>query len=196
MLDEGNNPNLMETPEAPPPEEGKNNRTFWLVGGVLAGLVFLTLVCMAVYFFYIAPNTAQQRTSAQQTIEAGNAQAISQLTQTAAAALLAQTPQASPLPLETGTLAATSTPVIAQNTAAATPTSNSATVMAIQTQLSYQMTSTGAAALPTVTSSSGAGGMPATGFFDQIGLPTLIILAVVLVAIIFLARRMRKSPAK
>ena len=54
MLDEGNTPNLMETPDAPPPEE-KSNRTFWIVGGIMAGLVFLTLVCMAVYFLVIAP---------------------------------------------------------------------------------------------------------------------------------------------
>jgi hypothetical protein len=38
--------------------------------------------------------------------------------------------------------------------------------------------------------------MPTTGFFDEVGLPTLIILAVALIAVIFLARRMRKAPSK
>jgi hypothetical protein len=38
--------------------------------------------------------------------------------------------------------------------------------------------------------------MPRTGFFDDIGLPGLIILAIALVAVIFLARRMRKAPVK
>ena len=85
MLDEGNAPNLMETPDAPPPEQ-KGNRTFWIVGGIMAGLVFLTLVCMAVYFLVIAPRIAAQRSAAQATIEAGNAQALQQLTLTAQAA--------------------------------------------------------------------------------------------------------------
>jgi hypothetical protein len=197
MLDEGNAQNLMETPEAPPPEP-KNNRTFWIVGGVMAGLVFLTLVCMAVYFLVIAPRLAAQRTSAQATIEAGNAQGVQQLTQTAQAALFSPTPQTSPLPLATGTPvppAASPTPVIAVNTPVSTATNDPATLAALQTQLAFQMTSTGQAALPTSTTVAG-GGMPTTGFFDEIGLPTMIILAVALIAIIFLARRMRKSPSK
>jgi len=38
--------------------------------------------------------------------------------------------------------------------------------------------------------------MPTTGFFDQVGLPSMIILALALVAVIFLVRRLRKSPTK
>jgi ABC-type antimicrobial peptide transport system permease subunit len=57
------------------------------------------------------------------------------------------------------------------------------------------MSSTGLAAIGTQTALAG-GGMPTTGFFDQVGLPTLIILALALIAVIFLARRMRKSPSK
>jgi hypothetical protein len=38
--------------------------------------------------------------------------------------------------------------------------------------------------------------MPRTGLFDEIGLPGLIVLALALIAVIFLARRMRKAPAK
>jgi hypothetical protein len=56
MLDENNNPIMSNTPDATPPEEG-SNRTFLIVGGIMAGLVFLTLVCMAVYFLVIAPRT-------------------------------------------------------------------------------------------------------------------------------------------
>ena len=76
MLDEGNNPNMMETPEAPPPEE-KNNRTFLVVGGIMAGLVFLTLVCMAVYFLVIASRLNAQKTSAQATIEGSTPRSFS-----------------------------------------------------------------------------------------------------------------------
>ena len=202
MLDEGNAQNFNETPETPepPPPEQKNNRTFWIVGGIMAGLVFLTLVCMAVYFLVLAPRITAQRTAAQATIEAGNVLAVQQLTQTAQAALFSPTPLTSPLPLATGTPVptipvASPTPVIAVNTPVSTATNDPATLAVLQTQLAFQMTSTSQAALPTRTTVAG-GGLPTTGFFDGIGLPTMIILAVALIAIIFLARRMRKSPSK
>lgn len=199
MLDEGNAQNLMETPDAPPPEQ-KSNRTFWIVGGIMAGLVFLTLVCMAVYFLVIAPRIAAQRSAAQATIEAGNAQALQQLTLTAQAALFSPTPQHTPSPLATGTTVPNTpvpspTPVIAVNTAVSTATNDPATLAALQTQLAFQMSSTGLAAMGTQTSLAG-GGMPPTGFFDEVGLPTLIILALALIIVIFLARRLRKSPSK
>ncbi len=199
MLDEGSTFNNMETPDAPPPEE-KSNRTFLIVGGVMAGLVFLTLVCMAVYFLVIAPRIAAQKNAALATIEAGNAQAIQQLTATAQAALWTPTlPPNTPVPLQTNTPISnpsTVTPVIAilLNTATQTATTNPATLVAMQTQLAAQMTSTAAAAQGT--RGIGGQGMPTTGFFDEVGLPSLIILALALVAVIFLARRMRKSPAK
>ena len=247
MLDEGNTPNMMETPDTPPPEE-KSNRTFRIVAGVVAGLVFLTLVCMAIYFLVIAPRTAAQRNAAQATIEAGNVQAVQQLTSTAQAvqqltsiaqaALRTPTLPSTPLPLQTGTSVprtptVSSTPVIALNSPAATATINPATLAAMQTQLvalqltstnpatlaamqtqlvlqmtstdpatlaamktqlALQMTSTAAAAIGT--HAAGGQGMPTTGFFDDVGLPSMIILALALVAVIFLARRMRKSQTK
>lgn len=188
MLDDSSALNL-ETPEPPPPEE-KSNRTFLIVAGILGGLVLLTLICMAVYFFYLSPRLNAQKIAAQSTIEAANTQAVLQLTSTAQAAML--TPSTlTPLPLQTGTpvlreATATNTPVIAVplGSPAATNTSNPATLVAMQTQLAYQMTSTAIARMPT------------TGFFDEVGLPTLIVLGCVLVVVIFLARRMRRSPIK
>jgi hypothetical protein len=38
--------------------------------------------------------------------------------------------------------------------------------------------------------------MPKTGFFDQIGLPGLVILTLALIVVIFLSRRLRNSPSK
>ncbi len=131
-----------------------------------------------------------------------NAQAVQQLTQTAEAALFTATPQNTAIPLATGTpvpptLAASATPIIALNTEVSTPTNDPATLAALQTQLAFQMTSTGQAGgvIGTQTALAG-GGMPTTGFFDEVGLPTLIILAVALIVVIFLARRMRKAPSK
>ena len=123
MLDEGNNHNLMETPEAPPPEE-KNNRTFLVVGGIMAGLVFLTLVCMAVYFLVLAPRLTAQQTAAQATIEAANAQVVQQMTSTAEAALFTPTSLPTSTATETSiprTPLSSPTPVIAVNTATAQP---------------------------------------------------------------------------
>jgi hypothetical protein len=197
MLDEGNNPNTMETPDGPPPEE-KTNRTFLIVGGILAGLVFLTLVCMALYLLVIKPRLPAQNNAAQAaTIAAANAQVVQQMTTTAQAALWTPTAPPTPLTLPSATSASRTplsspTPVIALNTATATRTIDPATLIAMQTELSSQLTATAVAEATRV----GAQGMPQTGFFDEIGLPGLIILAVALVAVIFLARRMRKSPAK
>jgi ABC-type antimicrobial peptide transport system permease subunit len=199
MLDENNNPVMSDIPEAQPPEE-KSNRTFLIVGGIMAGLVFLTLVCMAIYFLLILPRTTAQRSATQTAVSKANAQVIQQMTATAGAALWTATlpptalpsPSASPVP-PTPTLSPT--PVIAVNTATVTETTDPATLNAMQTQLSFQMTST---ALLVATSGGSAvtQTMPRTGFFDDIGLPGLIILAIALVAVIFLARRMRKAPVK
>lgn len=200
MLDEGNAPDTMETPDAPPPEE-KSNRTFRTVAGVMAALVLLTLLCAAVYLLVIAPRSTALRNAAQATIEAGNAQSVQQLTSTAQAALQTATLPPTPLPLRTSTSVpktpvVSPTPVIAipLSSPAATATTDPATLAAMQTQLSYQMTSTFFVAQGTP--GINGQGMPSTGFFDEVGLPSMIILALALVVVILLARRMRKSPTK
>jgi hypothetical protein len=197
MLDEGNTLNMMETPDAPPPEE-KSNRTFLIVGGVMAGLVFLTLVCMAIYYFAIyRPSANKPKTDATQAaaIMTQNAQSIQKATLTAQALLWTPTLPPTPLPSATSTPIPTGspTPVIALSSPVSTVTANPAILLAAQTQLAYQLTAT-EAALPTRT--LGGTGMPSTGFFDEAGIPSMIILALALVVVIFLARRMRKLPAK
>jgi hypothetical protein len=203
MLDEGNNDNL-ETPEAQPPEES-NNRTFLIVGGIIAALIFLTLVCGAIYVLYLGPRLTAQRNAAQATIEAGNAQVVQQMTSTALAALF--TPTSKPTTKPTNTLVpavvavSSPTPVLAVSTPqgpTATPTTQVATLSAMQTQLAIQIAST------SISNGTPANGtpaalatavMPKTGFFDQV-VPTLLILTLALIAVIFLARRLRKAPTK
>jgi hypothetical protein len=201
MLDEGNEtPTELETPEEQPPEES-NNRTFLIAGGVIALLIFLTLACIAVYVLWLGPRLTSQKKTAQATIEAKNAQVAMEMTATADAALWTPTP----LPSNTPTITPipptvkpidTPTPVLAVSTVAATatstPTSDPATLAAMQTQLAAQMTSTAMAAI----AGTPAGAMPKTGFFDEVGLPTLGVLTAVLLAVIFLARRMRRAPSK
>jgi hypothetical protein len=201
MLDEGND--NLETPDAPPPEES-SNRTFLIVGGIFAALIFLTLVCGAVYVLWLGPRLATTRNATQAAIEAQNAQVIAQMTSTAEAALFtptmlpSPTPTNTPVPTNTQVVPAESpTPVIAvgaaAETATPTPTSDPATLAAMQTQLAVQMTSTALLRGAEVTPAVGA--MPKTGFFDQV-VPGLLILTLALIAVIFLARRLRKTSHK
>jgi hypothetical protein len=201
MLDEGNDTlsTDLETPEEQPPEES-NNRTFLIVGGIFAGLIFLALVCIAVYVLWLGPRLSSQKQNAQATIEAQNAQVAMQMTATADAALWTPTPLPSPTPTKTPIPTVkpvdSPTPVLAVNTPVpptATPTTDPATLAAMQAQLAQQMTAT-ANAMALVGTPAGA--MPKTGFFDQVGLPTLGALTLVLLVVIFLARRMRRLPMK
>jgi hypothetical protein len=67
----------------------------------------------------------------------------------------------------------------------------------MQTQLAQQLTSTAVMnAMPVYGIGTPAAAMPRTGFFDQLGLPGLIILALALIVVIFLARRLRNAPSR
>jgi cytoskeletal protein RodZ len=166
--------------ETQPPEES-SNRTFLIAAGLLGGIVLLSLACLAaVYFFGILPgrNTANQQAAAQATQAAQVQQA---LTETSQAASLA-TPTALP----------TDTPVLAEATSTATPAGTdtpnpaTATVGAALTQAAIaQLT-----VVPTSTA------LPKTGIADQYGAPGLVIMGMVLIAVIFLARRLRAAPTK
>jgi hypothetical protein len=203
MLDEGNNANI-ETPEETPPPEESNNRTFLIVGGVFAALIFLTLVCGAVYALWYLPSHNASQKATQSAIQAGNAQVVAQMTSTAQAALWTPTPLPSDTPTETLIPPlqplSTETAVIAISTATGidTPTTDPATLVAMQTQLAAQMTSTAIGnVVPAANATPSTGGpMPKTGFFDQIGLPGLIILTLALIVVIFLSRRLRNAPSK
>ena len=188
MLDEGNDLNI--EPAGPP--EGKGNRTFWIVGGIFGALIILTLLCGAVWILWLGPTLSSQTNATRAYILTQNAEVIGQMTSTAEAALWTPTTR----PTNTVTLTSqaatrTNTPVVAQSSPTVTVTTTS--LAAMQTQLSEQLTST---AIYNATHGIGGEGMPTTGFFDEFGRPGLIILTVMLIAVIFLARRLRKAPVK
>ena len=185
MLDEGNTPDPLETPEPPLPEE-RSNRTFLIVAGIMGGLVFLTLVGMAIYLLVYAPRLTSQRNAAQATIEAGNALVAQQVTLTAQAALW--TPTQPPTLTPTYTPRSSPTPLIALSTSAPTTDAAAVAASAQQTQAAINLTATAIA-----TRAFGGSGLPTTGFFDEVGLPSMILLAAALVVVIFLARRLRRS---
>ena len=179
---EGDDLNFDE--EEAPPEES-SNRTFLIAAGILGGIVLLSIACLAGYALVILPQQrAAQQASEQNALATQNAQVNEALTATGVAFDLSQTPQA------TETLFPTDTLVVAQPTATntleftLTPDPATLTVAAGFTQL--------AASTSTVVITSTA--LPTSGFADEVGLPGLMIAAVVLVAVIFLARRLRASP--
>jgi len=167
--------------DANPPEES-NNRTFLLIAGGLGLLVLVALVCLVGYLFLNnnSQQQAEQTAIAQQTLQQATIEAG--LTQMAEDQALTQTAGV------TFTVPPTNTPVIAEATETLSPTPDPATmtVAAAFTQI--------AVSTQTVIATSTA--LPNTGFADDIGAPGLIAMALALVVVIFLVRRLRAVPTR
>jgi hypothetical protein len=167
----------------PPPEE-TNNRTFLIAAGVLGGLTLLSLICMAVYAIVIVPRNRSGRLTQAASIETQNAEIERSITQTALAASIRPTASPSPSPTQTSTT--TPTPVVVEE---ATEEPSGPTGEDLTATVSFLLTL--AAETQTVTPT--ATGLPDTGLVDDIGVPGLLAMALVLVAVIFLVRRMRSA---
>lgn len=185
-----------EGPESPTPESPEgNNRNFLIIAIVLGGIVLLSLVCMAAYALWILP---RQRAGAQAT-SAANAAAgtatsmIEAQTQLAASFTATPAPSDTPVPLPTETLVvAFSSP---SPSAAPSVDPVTATVQALQTQLAFSQATSGTQIKTTGTPGTpGTQTLARTGFADEVGLPGLFIAAILLIAIILLARRLRQAP--
>jgi hypothetical protein len=205
-----------EQPEEPQPEDGgeKSNRTFLIAAIVLGGIVLLSLVCMAVYALVIMPSRTQARISAEST-NAANATfatataVVDQLTQAALLFTPTSAPTDTPLP------APTSTPLLAPEDTATpivvdTVEPGTATQEALYTQLANaQKTGTpkAGAGVPSATpgnaqtatamakiAATKTSQLSKTGFADEAGLPGLFGAALILIAVILLARRLRAAP--
>lgn len=175
----------LENNGAPPPEES-SNRTFLLVAGGLGALILLTLICLAAYALYFAPRQRAANATAAARIDTQNTEIAKSAKLTLDAGSWTATPTVTSTSVP-ATQTPTRTPVLAVTTAAVQGTTTAdiltATVSALQTQL--------AAAQQTVTPS--ASGLPQTGFADEVGVPALVGLALVLIVVIFLARRLRSA---
>ncbi len=169
----------------PPPGGEATNRTFLIVAGILGGVTVLALACIAAYAFVILPRQRAQASQQVASLNARNTQVALAITQTSAAAYFTATPTATKVP-PTATRTPTKVVVAATNTkvlAAVDP--RTATVSALLTQASgIQRTKTVA---PTATA------LPKTGFAEDVGLPGMLGTAITLIAVFFLARRLRMS---
>ncbi|MBM3150841.1 MAG: hypothetical protein FJZ96_01330 [Chloroflexi bacterium] len=189
MFEQGDNVNL-ESPAAPGEAGPENsNRTFIIVAGIFAGLVFLTLVCLAVYVLVIAPSQGGRKAAEAATVAAQNTQVSQAMTQTVEASLWTPT---EPLASPTIEGLATETPVVALDGDTATPETDplTATMAALNTQVAIALLT------PTATLSATLVALPVGGFADEVGLPGLLIIALALALVILLARKLRSAPAR
>jgi hypothetical protein len=169
--------------EAGPPPSESSNRSFLIIAGILGALLVLSLICVAAYAFLILPSNKRAQATANAAAVARATDAALSLQQTALARAWTATPtlvRATKTPVPTNTLVV----VIATTSAPPTADPRTATIAALLTQqAALQKT-----VIPTATTS-----LAQTGFADEFGIPGLIGLAVILVAVIFLARRLRTA---
>jgi hypothetical protein len=168
--------------EAGPPPSESSNRSFLIVAGILGALLLLSLICVAAYAFLILPmNRRAQATANAQAIARNTAAALS-AQQTALALAWTSTPtqvKATKTPVPTNTAV-----VVIATTSVPTADPRTATIAALLTQQALLQKTV----LPTVTAA-----LPKGGFADQYGIPGLAGLAIILVVVIFLARRLRTA---
>lgn len=169
----------------PLPEES-GNRTFVIAAAGLGGLLIVSMICLLVYALVLAPLQREARATEAVEINFQNTQEAQ--TQTAEAIQLtpSRTPTASWTPAPSATV--TPTLVIVLPTDTPTPfltlptlAPETATAAALETLAAGG----GGAATPTATA------LPATGFADEVGLPVLVIMGGLLLAVVFIARSLR-----
>jgi len=163
-----------------------SNRTFIIAASVLGGIILLSLIYVAAYALVVVPNQRTSTADTEATQIAQNTQVAEMLTETAVADALAQAPIASPSAIASPTASPTPVVAVATETPTATPdVAATGTVAAALTQA--------ADAILTVVPTSSA--LPDGGFADDVGIPGLVALTIVFVAVIFFARRLRKASA-
>jgi hypothetical protein len=173
----------LEEQEATPPEES-SNRTFIIVAGILGGITLLALLCIAVYAFFVLPSQRNQRERELAELNLQNTQVAQALTQTAAAKQITPTRTPTAIP-PTATRTPTAVIAVPTNTVVVTMDPRTATVAALLTQAAQVTT----AVTPTPVTT----GLPETGFAEDVGIPGMLALALLLIVIFFLARRLRTA---
>jgi cytoskeletal protein RodZ len=167
----------------PPPEES-SNRTFLFAAGGIGLLILISIGCLAGYALFLAPRQLESRETQLTQIAAQNTQTSLEITQTAGARFPSPTTPPTRTPVPTNTVTPTRVVVVAS----ATPTTVPATLDPAQQTAAALATLQALTPSPTVTA------LPTTGFADEGGFPTLLLLAGALVVVVIVARRMRMRP--
>lgn len=185
-------------------EGGGVNRNFMLVAGGLGGLLLISLICIGIYALVIAPNR-ETASPAELTLQAQQSVLNQSLTETSQAVAIgpSATPTVTPSPTNTvapptATETATVDPSEEGTLAPATDTPEggptqdprTATVQALLTQASVARTQA-AQNLLTTTATATSTALPDTGFLDDYGPIGMFLLTILMVMVIFMARRMR-----
>jgi hypothetical protein len=173
--------------EAEPPPAETSNRSFLIVAGILGAIMLMSLLVLAVFAFTRVVPLQRQRA-------AETAQAIAfhstEVARSVGATSIAKAWTATFTPTEPATatpLPPTNTPVVvvqATSTATSGPDPRTATVAALLTQAAAAQTS-----VPTAVITPSE--LPQGGFADEVGVPGLLGLALLLVGVIFVTRRLR-----
>ena len=190
--------------EAPPPGEprGPSNRSFYVVVGILGAIFLISLLALVLVVMNRQPKLASERQdqaaviNAQNTVTAQAATKIAyvqlqqqlQPTATKEIAKVLNTTIASPTPVVIYNTD-TPTPLVSATSEAVgiggVPMSHTQTVAALLTLAAQGQT-------PNPTSAANATALPETGLMEDLGVPGMVGLAAVLIAIIFMVRRLRQ----
>ncbi len=198
-----------EVEEERPIAEESSNRTFLIIAGALGGIALLALICIAVYALVVLPGMQRTNQDAQATMSAQETETglivawtATSADQTAIVAAYTATPTITPIP-PSPTPTVTPTPVVAVPTTPAGPGPMDATALSFdnatataryETLVAKVTENANNVTTPTIRTGQGqATAIPSTGFADEVGLPAMLGIAVVLVAVIFLARRLRTA---
>lgn len=198
--------------------KGKGGRTFITIVGVIGAVVVLAVIALIIYFIVSKGQLTNQFQEQAAQINANNTATAMVATQDSVQEVARMTEKAMLPPTWTPTLVASSTRAPSAtprptNTTipTATPLSaeaRTATVVAFLTQpvqggtsatLVAQVTSaqttqaTRVVRTPTTTAATSPTALPTTGFADDIGLPGMFGLALALILVVFLVRRIRFS---
>jgi len=185
--------------EETPPPSGQNNRTFVVIAGILGAVILLALVAMAVFALLILPGRNAEQAEVAAKLNAQNTATVMAATSAAMTALVpTETPV--PLPTDTPTPEPTSTPLPTEEPTATAELGQggglpedmamTATVSALLTQAAGGKVDEGtgevdATPLPTA--------LPDTGFADGMGIPAIVGLGILFVAMIMISRQVRAA---
>ncbi|MBI9049449.1 MAG: hypothetical protein JEZ00_08515 [Anaerolineaceae bacterium] len=188
-----------DQPAGKAPKPKSSNRNFWIAIGVIGVFVLLIVAAMAVYMLVIYPQQRSEQVQQAAQINAQNTMTVQAATEMALAQALLQTPSAT---MVVDTEEPTNTPVVVFPTATEEPTMAAEEMEAAAGgDLTYR-TQTVAALLTLAAGGSVETGtpdgqtttaLPTAGFADEVGLPSLFGMGVLLIGLVFVVRRLRTA---